>query len=178
MVEIREITMDKNQFFEEIYENYRDKIFKFIYYKVSDADLADDLTNDVFVAVYKNLHTYDANKSFISTWLYAISYNRLKNYYKSRKATEYSIEYMLEMNIVPHPELHDPLEQEELRLMLKNAMQKLPERNRKIILMKYYWGMTSREIGRNLNITPGNVRIILKRSLSTLNKMLNNKRSR
>lgn len=173
MVEIREITMDKDQYFEEIYENYRDKIFKFIYYKVSDAELAEDLTNDVFVSVYKNLHTYDANKSFISTWLYAISYNRLKNYYKSHKAVEYSIEYMLEMNIAPRSELQDPLEQEELRLMLKNAMQELPERSRKIILMKYYLDMTSGEIGRNLNISPGNVRIILKRSLNTLKGMLN-----
>ena len=178
MVEMRGITMDKDQYFEEIYENYRDKIFKFIYYKVCNAELAEDLTNDVFVAVYKNLHTYDANKSFISTWLYAISYNRLKNYYKSRKITEYSIEYMLEMNIIPRSELHDLLEQEELRLMLKNAMQELPERNRKIILMKYYLDMTSGEIGRDLNITPGNVRIILKRSLNTLKKMLNHKLSR
>ena len=51
--------MNKDEYFEEIYCDYYEKIYKFIYYKVCNIELAEDLTSDVFVAVYKNLHRYD-----------------------------------------------------------------------------------------------------------------------
>lgn len=164
--------MNKNEFFEQIYDDYKDKIYEFIFYKVSNKELAEDLTSDVFISVYKNLHRYDAEKSFITTWLYAIAYNRLKNYYKSRKNNVYSIECLIEMSNEIHIVKYDSSEQEELRLVLKNVMKELPERNRRIVLMKYYGNMTSREIGKCLDISPGNVRIILKRSLAMLKSKL------
>lgn len=88
--------MDKNEYFERIYYDYRDKIYEFIFYRVKNKEVAEDLTSDVFVSVYKNLHRYDENKSFITTWLYAIAYNRLKNYYKSRKNIIYDVEHLIE----------------------------------------------------------------------------------
>ena len=59
--------MNKDEYFEEIYCDYYERIYKFIYYKVCNIELAEDLTSDVFVAVYKNLHRYDESKSFILT---------------------------------------------------------------------------------------------------------------
>ena len=165
--------MNKDEYFEEIYCDYYEKIYKFIYYKVCNIELAEDLTSDVFVDVYKNLHRYDENKSFILTWLYAISCNRLKNYYKSRKKLEYSIDCMSEMNIEPVFISDDLLEQKEWYIVLQKLIWDLPERNRNVILMKYYGDMTSKEIGNNLDISSGNVRIILKRTLSTLKSKLN-----
>lgn len=164
--------MDKNGFFEEIYGGYYRKVYEFIYSRVRNPELAEDLTNDVFTAVYKNLHTYDASKSFISSWLYAIASNRLKNYYKSRKEKIYSTDYMIEMNMEQQSVSPDPMDQEELRIMLECLLQNLPERSRTIIQMKYYRDMTSREIGRNLNLSPGNVRVILKRTLDAMKNML------
>ena len=88
--------MDKNEYFQQIYSDYYEKIYAFLFFKVNNKELAEDLTSDVFVSVYKNLHRYDASKSFISTWLYAIAYTQLKNYYKSRKDVVCSIEYLIE----------------------------------------------------------------------------------
>lgn len=164
--------MDKNEYFQQIYSDYYEKIYAFLFFKVNNKELAEDLTSDVFVSVYKNLHRYDASKSFISTWLYAIAYNQLKNYYKSRKDVVCSIEYLIETSNEIHIVKYDFAEQEELRLVLKNVMKELPERNRRIVLMKYYCNMTSREIGKCLDISPGNVRITLKRSLAILKNKL------
>lgn len=165
--------MNRKGYFEEIYETYYEKIYKFILFKVYQTEIAEDLTNDVFLSVYRNLHRYDAAKSFILTWLYAIACNRLKNYYRSRRKTEYSMEYLLEMNLEPVIVSKDLLEEQEWQIVLKKMILELPERNRKIILMKYYGNMTSQEIGRNLEISSGNVRIILKRTLDTLKNKLN-----
>jgi len=164
--------MSEDKYFEQIYDDYWDKIYEFLFFKVNNKEIAEDLTSDVFFSVYKNLHKYDANKSFITTWLYAIAYNRLKNYYKSRKDIIYDTEYLIEMDNGIHIVKYDFSEQEEWRIVLKNVIQELPERNKRIVFMKYYCNMTSKEIGRSLDISPGNVRIILKRSLAILKSKL------
>ena len=75
--------MDKNQYFETIYKEYFPKIYDYIRIRIRNPAVAEELAEDVFISVYKNLHVYDENRSFIATWLYAIAGNRLKNYYKS-----------------------------------------------------------------------------------------------
>ena len=119
--------MKKDDYFAEIYEQYYKKIYEFFVYKVYNIDLAEDLTNDVFLAVYKNLHNYDEKKSFILTWLYTISWNRLKNYYKSRRRIECSIDYMLEMNQEPIVLSNDLLEQSEWYIVLQKLILDLHE---------------------------------------------------
>ena len=80
---------------------------------------------------------------------------------------------MSEMNIEPVFISDDLLEKKEWYIVLQKLIWDLPERNRNVILMKYYGDMTSKEIGNNLDISSGNVRIILKRTLSTLKSKLN-----
>ena len=163
---------DKKKYFEEIYNSYHDHIYNFIYFKIYDAQISEDLTSDVFLAAYRNLNTYDSSKSFISTWLYTIAYNRLKNYYKSSKRKQtYSIDSLIELQegVMPHDNM---LELQELRIVLREVLLSLPERNRKVVIMKYYGNMTSKEIGGAMHISSGNVRVILKRSLDLMKKKL------
>ena len=164
---------DKKKYFEQIYNSYHDKIYNFIYFKIYNAQISEDLTSDVFLAAYKNLNRYDSDKSFITTWLYAIACNRLKNYYKSSsRKQEYSIENWTEKWEDTDMANDNMLERQEWRILLLEVLLQLPERNRKIVLMKYYDNMTSKEIGRKLDLSSGNVRIILKRSLELMKKKL------
>lgn len=164
--------MDKNQYFEKIYQEYFSKIYDYMKYRVRNCAIAEELTEDVFIAVYKNLHIYNESRSFIATWLYAIAGNRLKNYYKSQQYKEYSIEDIMAENPFILKEKEDSMAKMEMTLFLEYLLEKLPERNRQIVHMKYYYNMTSSEIGKILNISSGNVRIILKRSLSIMRKLL------
>jgi RNA polymerase sigma-70 factor (ECF subfamily) len=164
--------MDKNQYFETIYKEYFPKIYDYIRIRIRNPAVAEELAEDVFISVYKNLHVYDENRSFIATWLYAIAGNRLKNYYKSWQYREYNIEDLEAIDYSNIKECRNDMEQVELRLVLDCLIRKLPKRNRQIVYMKYYHNMTSREIGKIMNLSSCNVRIILKRSLNTLRKQL------
>ena len=70
---------------------------------------------------------------------------------------------------MPHDNM---LELQELRIVLREVLLSLPERNRKVVIMKYYGNMTSKEIGGAMHISSGNVRVILKRSLDLMKKKL------
>ena len=81
----------KYEEFERIYQEYYLKILTFIHKRVPDLYEAEELTGDVFLSFYRNMDSYDEEKGSIATWLYAITANRLKNYYRDKK-THYSLE--------------------------------------------------------------------------------------
>ena len=75
----------KYEEFERIYQEYYLKILTFIHKRVPDLYEAEELTGDVFLSFYRNMDSYDEEKGSIATWLYAITANRLKNYYRDKK---------------------------------------------------------------------------------------------
>jgi len=83
----------KYEEFECIYQEYCLKILTFIHKRVPDLYEAEELTGDVFLSFYRNMDSYDEEKGSIATWLYAITANRLKNYYRDKK-THYSLEIL------------------------------------------------------------------------------------
>jgi len=83
----------KYEEFERIYQEYYLKILTFIHKRVPDLYEAEELTGDVFLSFYRNMDSYDEEKGSIATWLYAITANRLKNYYRDKKI-HYSLEIL------------------------------------------------------------------------------------
>lgn len=125
----------KYEEFERIYQEYYLKILTFIHKRVPDLYEAEELTGDVFLPFYRNMDSYDEEKGSIATWLYAITANRLKNYYRDKK-THYSLEI-------------------------------LKQQTEDFIIRK-----SSTELGRQMNLSPGNVRMIQKRALEKLRMIM------
>ncbi len=157
--------------FEQIYQDYYNSIYMFVRKRVSQEQDAEELTADIFTAVYKNLERYQCEISSLETWLYVITSNRIKNYYRDRK------DEMLT------DQMEDKIQKQELsaeevsmlrqeREYLLHCLTRLSVRERSIIILKYYQGKNSEEIGRLLDLTSGNVRVILKRSLNKLRKIM------
>ncbi len=65
---------------DEIYTEYRDKVFSYTRSKVQNYQDAEDLCEDVFVKVFQKLDKYDESKSAISTWIYNITKNTVIDY--------------------------------------------------------------------------------------------------
>lgn len=155
-------------FFEKLYEEYYKNIYNFLRIRVQNVVVAEDLTNDIFVLVYKNIHTYDEGKGLAATWIYAIANNCLKNYYRSLKNREFSYDSLEAVHEELLYDRNDYVSRKELNMVLEQLMEQLPPRSRTIIKMKYYGNMTSAEIGARLSISSDNVRVIIKRSLSKM----------
>jgi len=166
--------MDKQEF-EAIYQTYYKKVFNYIKKKISNIQDAEELTHEIFIKLYRLRASYDANKSAISTWIFVATNNRLKNYYRDRKeqVTFDEITY----NAISEefsPEVCYMLEAQRKELM--ECLKKLSDRERTIIIRKYYMGERSNQIAIEMGLTPGNVRIIQKRSLEKLKKLLGEER--
>jgi RNA polymerase sigma factor, sigma-70 family len=166
--------MDKQEF-EAIYQTYYKKVFNYIKKKISNIQDSEELTHEIFIKLYRLRASYDSNKSAISTWIFVATNNRLKNYYRDRKeqVTFDEITY----NAISEefsPEVCYMLETQRKELI--ECLKKLSDRERTIIIRKYYMGERSNQIAIEMGLTPGNVRIIQKRSLEKLKKLLGEER--
>jgi len=71
--------------FNEIYSKYYRKIYTHINVRVKSSEDVEELTNDVFLKVYKHLESYDASKAQINTWIYFITNNVIIDYFRKKK---------------------------------------------------------------------------------------------
>ena len=74
--------------FGQIYLDYGDNIYRFIYFHVRHKELAEDLTQETFYRVFKSLHTYKQNSS-LETWIKKIARNATFDYFRRKKVIRF-----------------------------------------------------------------------------------------
>lgn len=162
----------KKMLFEQQYTKYREKILLYIYKRIGNMHIAEDITSDVFSAAYDAFERYDSSRAAISTWLYTIVNNRLKNYYRDNRK-EISIEMVsISNHLSSMPEMDQAIYIEQCREVLGNALNKLSPRQRQIVILKYFKSYNTQEIADAMRISKQNVRVILHRSLTKLQAVL------
>lgn len=164
--------LPKNQkpLFEDFYEANFNKVVQYIYKKLGNMQDSEDLASDVFVYCYSHYDSYDPEKSSLNTWLYLIVNSRLKNRYRDAK-TYVDLEELV--GVIPDEtvDMDAGIYLQQLRTGLEQALKKLPERQRRIVTMRYFEDRSNAEIAEIMNMTQGNVRVQLSRALDVLENL-------
>ena len=148
-----------------LYETYSKDMYKFAYYYLGSSVLAEDCISECVLIAFEKIGTLKKASAFKS-WLFKILYNccnkALTEKIRSRETVELS-------------EVRDLRAYEEdlsESLSLKNALSRLTEEERTIIVLRYSAGYTSKEIGKLLGMKDSTVRSKLMRSTEKLRDML------
>jgi len=162
--------------FTELYEHFFPRIYQHLMGKAKDSALADELVSETFIRMYQHLKEYDPEKGAFSTWLFRIAQNVLYKHYGSKAVTmhapwEDAFDPAAPEQYTPEKQALTKEENEELL----QALEKLSDRQRKIIEMTYWLGMKSGEIGEALGIDPNTVRTTLRQARDKLKKLLQEK---
>lgn len=158
--------------FEALYQRYgrRAKGF-FLRMMDYDAPLADDLTQELFLRVWKHREEYSAVRSF-ETWLFTIAYNLCKNEYRHQNAERSCVE---EFSHTPEP-FTDPvqeLERQERKELLRRAVMTLPDGQREAFVLRYEEGLPLADVATILGVPEGTVKSRLFYALQTVRNMMN-----
>lgn len=130
---------------------------------------AEDLTADVFLSCYKALDSYDPAKASVKTWLFVIVNNRLKNFWRSKKPQADAERVAEEDWGVQGPSIMlRSMMLEETRAQIAEALKQLPEQQRRVVVLKYFKGLSAAQIGEQLQMSEGNVRVVLHRTLQKM----------
>lgn len=155
--------------FELIMKQYLGPVFRFVYFQVKNHAVAEDLTQDVFVKVFKQMGSF-RRESSLKTWIYKIALNEVRMYQRSRWFRRFVLFEKIDEAIAGGQESSAPgrLEQEEvLQVVLA-----LSANYRQIILLHYYQDLAVSEIAEILGISHEAVYTRLHRAKKQLKERL------
>jgi RNA polymerase sigma-70 factor (ECF subfamily) len=151
-------------------ERHQAKIYNFIYSKIQDRDLSDDIFQDTFIKVIKTLKSksYNEEGKFLP-WVMRIAHNLVVDHYRRNKkmpmqrdSGEYSVFSFL---FDSSPNIENQMISEQVELDLTRLIDELPEDQKEVLMMRIYQDMSFKEIsdltGVSINTALGRMRYAL-----------------
>lgn len=138
------------------------KIYTFIYSKVGNREVAEDLTSQVFLKAVRWL-AEDRSADSIRSWLYTTARTAIADYWREQgQRRQISLDAMGDLLFCG---TDGPAEVRRTRERALRILEALPPREREVLRLRFLRGYSAAEIGHALGITPGNVRIVQLRAL-------------
>ncbi len=158
--------------FGALYDIYLDAIYRYIFFRVSSTQVAEDLTGEVFFKVLKSLKKYKKRKNMpFSAWLFRIAKNIIIDYYRKQLHTEEIPESLIDESETADSQKETVLTIEKKRLLM--GIKQLPEMQAQSIILKYFSDLKNSEISQVLEKSETAVRILQSRGLKRLREILN-----
>jgi len=160
----------------DIYDRHAATIYAYLYRYLGDAQLAEDLTSEVFIKLLESLDTSRAPGERLQGWLYRVAHNLAMDHFREQaKKTELP----LDEEIVANAEsaLHR-LERCHLEEQLRQAISQLTPGQQQVILLRFGQGFKLEEIGRLLGKSEGAVKLLQFRAVDRLQKLLEREEKR
>jgi len=171
--------------FEEIYKAYSERILNLVYRMISNEEVARDLTQDIFIKIYRNLSTFN-RQSQLYTWIHAITVNHVLNYLKQEKRARWlhvmnddALEVIRSKGIEPSflgeigPIPADKaMEQYERANIVWMAVQSLSPRYRIPLILYHYEGISYKEIAEMMKLSMSAVESRIHRAKKQLIQIL------
>ncbi|KKO53127.1 RNA polymerase sigma factor SigW [Paenibacillus sp. DMB20] len=165
--------------FAEIVELYKDKIFHLAYRMLNNRHEAEDIVQETFLRVYKNLDRYDENQKF-STWIYRIGTNLCIDRLRKRKPS-YSLdadmndqEGMDGYSMIPSDDRSPETEMllSETQRIIHDSIESLPAKYKTIMLLRYIQDLSLQEISEVLDLPVTTIKTRVHRGREFLRKKL------
>ncbi len=164
---------------EELYTEYKDMVFNLALNYIQNYEDAQEITQDVFVAVHKSLDSF-RHQSNVSTWIYRITINKSLDYIKARKRKRRfglltslfvnSGEQLFEPGHFDHPGVQ--LEQKEAVAGLFRHINNLPPNQKTALLLNKTEGKSQAEVAEIMDISPKAAESLIQRAKTNLSKMI------
>ena len=144
--------------FDEIYDEYFDRVYYKIFSSVKNPEDAEDIAQEVFISVYKNLHKFRAD-SKIYTWIYRIAINKTYDFFRKKKIDLELNEEIL--NIADNEDLNGSM-------IVEENLKKLSKEEREIVVLKDVYGYKLREISKLKDRNISTIKSIYYKALKNL----------
>lgn len=164
--------------FGALYLQHLDAIYRYVYFRVGDAEDAEDLTEQAFLKAWKALPGYKPDGARFSSWLYRIAHNAVVDHHRRRRD---------EVPLPPsegnggtlgaewesrQPTALEQVIRAEEAQELASAMARLPEEYQELIILRFVEGLRHAEVARIIGKSENACRVIQHRALEALNHML------
>ena len=160
---------------EQVIARFKRKVFHIAYKFTGRHDAAEDLTQEIFLKVFKSLEKFNRDADF-STWLSSVARNYCIDHYRaSKREKEVVVEDLVAFDLAPasvgsNP--HRALEDRDRRSFLRKGLEALPEKLREAVVLRDLHGLSYQEMAERLHLPEGTVKSRINRGREELTRLL------
>ncbi|MEK7598163.1 MAG: RNA polymerase sigma factor [Patescibacteria group bacterium] len=166
------------EIYDEIVSRYQRKLFSYVYRLVGNKEETEDILQNVFVKAYRNIKTFDIERKF-SSWIYRIAHNEAINFLKKRNKKKFiSWEDIVASKdkMETKSDERSPIDiwiRKESAIEVSRAMEKMPEKYRKVLMLRYFSEKSYEEIGKTIGSPVNTVGTLINRAKKKLMAVIN-----
>lgn len=154
--------------FGRIYDRYLPQIYVYIYYRVGQRSIAEDISAQVFERALRKLETYRADRASLATWLFRIARHAIIDHRRRQRLRKWIGLETVEALPTADPGPAELTARRDEFEQLYTHLTRLSKREQEIIALKFASELSHHEIGRLLNLSESNVGTILHRAIRKL----------
>lgn len=154
--------------FDRLVERYQRDVYRLCYRYVNNHQDANDMAQEAFLKAYRAIAKFRGDSAF-STWLYRIAVNTCLNFRSARRPPQEELsEHLADGGTA----VADRLQEDERSERVRQAVSRLPEKQRATLILKIYHDLTHEEVAGVLGASVGTVKANLFHALGNLRKLL------
>jgi RNA polymerase sigma-70 factor (ECF subfamily) len=153
-----------------IYDEYAPLVYSYIYRRVGDAMLAENLVGEVFARVLSAIRSHQAWRTSFRGWLYRIAHNLIVDHH--RRQPDDPVLQLEEGRVAAGEDPADALREKASRERLLSAVQELTADQQQVLVLRFGEGLTAREVAKVMGKSVGAVESLQHRGLASLRRRL------
>jgi RNA polymerase sigma-70 factor (ECF subfamily) len=155
----------------ELYRRHANAIFRYVYYRVGDQAVAEDMVGDVFVRALEALPSYQDTGRPFEAWLYRIAHARVVDHYRRQSSRRVApLDERLAADEETDPHQLAAFRDESCQAWA--AVSRLTDDQQQVVSLRFIAGYSTAEVARLLGKTEGAVKALQHRALASLRRLL------
>lgn len=152
----------------EAFTQHSTQIYKYVFVRVgNNKELAEDITQDVFLKAWHSRDTFDPSKSSAKTWLFVIARNKIVDHYRQNNPNTET-----EVDSAPVLGSHED-QAMDMNVSLQQCIKKLSTAEQELINLKYITGLSIQEVSQIINKEESATKVACFRALKKLTQLAN-----
>jgi len=174
---LQKIQADPKQF-GALFDYYYQRIFGYVYRRVTDYDLARDITAETFLKAFLKIHAFQWKGISISSWLFRIATNEVNQFFRKNKYKPEKLGSIISGELfLFHDSSREELEEEFRRhqefLQVQRQVKTLDTKYQEVIALRFFEGKDNQQIAEILNKPEGTIKSLLSRGIEKLRILCN-----
>ena len=154
--------------FAALYDRHLDAVYRYLYYRVGDNSVCEDLTEQVFLKAWEGIHRYEWRGRPFLAWLYRVAHNTLVDY----RRAERPVVSLETVPVEPKGEGDEALASALTAQQLSEALAQITPQQAQVIELRFLEGWSNAEIAARMQRQEPAVRALQLRGLSALRRIL------
>lgn len=167
------MTNQTEEQFAAFYRDYSDKIYRFLFWRIGDQAIAEDLTSETFIRAWQHRNRFDGR--YPAAWFYQIARRILIDFWRKKKPLPLQELPDSHPRLVYTQDLLGEISQREQLDQIRRQLNRLHEPLQSVIILRFFEEYSVKEVAQILKLSESNIRVIQYRALQALRTELNHK---